>query len=196
MSTVVRTAESPVDLVIEPHTQAWLNKLAVAGGPPLYDLSPLSPVTNANFDTNTYQLYPDGPWLTREAMKWFRDAYLRDKQRRSEPLASPLHTSVDELRGLPPIFLINRQHDVLCAEGEAYGRKITRSGIPVTQGYYAGTIHDFVLLNPIPYTPAPHAAIAQAAAYLYKALNSYTSHPDSVMDTITRRSTVPVSRSV
>src|SRR5918911_1600316 len=40
MSTVIRTVEAPVDLVIEPHTQAWLDTLAAAGGPPLYTLSP------------------------------------------------------------------------------------------------------------------------------------------------------------
>jgi acetyl esterase len=141
-------------------------------GPPIKAQVLFYPVTDANFDTCTYQQYADGPWLTREAMKWFWDAYLPDTQRRSEPLASPLHASVDELRGLPPILLINGQHDVLCAEGEAYGRKLTQAKVPVTQVRYAGTIHDFVLLNPIAYTPAPRAAIAQASAYLHQALNS------------------------
>ena len=55
-------------------------------------------------------------------------------------------------------------------EGEAYARKLSQAGVRVTQARYAGTIHDFVLLNPITNTPAPRAAIAQAAAFLSEAL--------------------------
>ena len=47
-------------------------------------------------------------------------------------------------------------------EGEAYARKLSQAGVLVTQVRYGGTIHDFVMLNPITGTPAPRAAIAQA----------------------------------
>jgi len=128
------------------------------------------PVTSANLDTDTYEMYADGPWLTREAMRWFWDSYLPDEERRWEVTASPLMASLDQLRDLPPALVINGQHDVLCAEGEAYARRLTEAGVPVTQVRYGGTIHDFVLLNPISGTPAVRAAIAQAAGYLRKAL--------------------------
>jgi acetyl esterase len=128
------------------------------------------PVTNASFDTDTYELYADGPWLTREAMRWFWNSYLPDEERRSEVTASPLGASLDQLHDLPPALVINGQHDVLCAEGEAYARRLTEAGVPVTQVRYGGTIHDFVLLNPISETPAVRAAITQAADYLRKAL--------------------------
>ena len=128
------------------------------------------PVTNANLDTDTYEIYADGPWLTREAMRWFWDSYLPDEERRREVTASPLMASIDQLRDLPPALVINGQHDVLCAEGEAYARRLTEADVPVTQVRYGGTIHDFVLLNPISGTPAVRAAIAQAAGYLRKAL--------------------------
>jgi len=128
------------------------------------------PVTGADLDTETYDLYADGPWLTRESMRWFWNSYLPDEERRSEVTASPLMASLDELRDLPPALVINGQHDVLCAEGEAYARRLTEAGVPVTQVRYGGTIHDFVLLNPISGTPAVRAAIAQAAGYLRKAL--------------------------
>jgi acetyl esterase len=128
------------------------------------------PVTSANLDTDTYEIYADGPWLTRAAMRWFWDSYLPDEERRWEVTASPLMASIDQLRDLPPALVINGQHDVLCAEGEAYARRLTEAGVPVTQVRYGGTIHDFVLLNPISGTPAVRAAIAQAAGYLRKAL--------------------------
>jgi acetyl esterase len=128
------------------------------------------PVTNAALDTDTYETYADGPWLTRQAMRWFWDAYLPDEERRWEVTASPLMASLDELRDIPPALVINGQHDVLCAEGEAYARRLTEAGVPVTQVRYGGTIHDFVLLNPISETPPVRAAIAQAAGYLRKVL--------------------------
>jgi acetyl esterase/lipase len=130
------------------------------------------PVTNADFDTDTYEEYADGPWLTRAAMRWFWDAYLPDEERRSEVTASPLLASLDQLRNLPPALVVNGQHDVLCAEGEAYARRLMEAGVPVAQVRYGGTIHDFVLLNPISETPAVRAAIAQAAGFLRKFLAS------------------------
>jgi acetyl esterase len=103
-------------------------------------------------------------------MRWFWDAYLPDPGRRSEITASPLQASLDQLRGLPPALVINGEHDVLRDEGEAYARKLSQAGVPVTQVRYGGTIHDFVMLNPIATAPAARAAIAQAAGYLRTAL--------------------------
>jgi acetyl esterase len=61
---------------------------------------------------------------------------------------------------------------VLREEGEAYARKLSQAGVAVTQVRYGGTIHDFVLLNPITQTPAPRAAIAQTGQFLRRALGS------------------------
>jgi acetyl esterase len=140
------------------------------GGPELAAQVLLYPVTDADLDTETYQRYADGPWLTREAMRWFWDAYLPDESRRSEITASPLQATLEQLRGLPPALIINGEHDVLRAEGEAYARKLAQAGVAVTHVRYSSTIHDFALLNPITTTPAPRAAIAQAADYLSAAL--------------------------
>jgi acetyl esterase/lipase len=140
------------------------------GGPDLAAQVLLYPVTDADLDTETYQRYAGGPWLTREAMRWFWDAYLPDESRRSEITASPLQATLEQLRGLPPALIINGEHDVLRAEGEAYARKLAQAGVPVTHVRYSSTIHDFALLNPITTTPAPRAAIAQAADYLSAAL--------------------------
>ena len=141
-------------------------------GPQLAAQVLLYPVTDADLDTETYQRYTDGPWLTREAMRWFWDAYVPDESRRSEITASPLQATLEQLRGLPPALIINGEHDVLRAEGEAYARKLAQAGVPVTHVRYSSTIHDFALLNPITTTPAPRAAIAQAADYLSAALAS------------------------
>jgi acetyl esterase len=105
-------------------------------------------VTDAGLDTSSYQRYAEGPWLSRESMRWFWDSCLPDQARQSEVTASPLQASPEQLRGLPPALIINGEQDVLRDEGEAYARRLSRAGVPVTQVRYGGTIHT-VLLNPI-----------------------------------------------
>jgi len=140
------------------------------GGPAIAAQVLAYPVTDADFGTPSYQRYADGPWLTRAAMRWFWDAYLPDSGRRREITAAPLRASLEQLRGLPPALVINGEHDVLRSEGEAYARRLSQAGVPVTQVRYGGTIHDFLLLNPIAATPAPRAAISQIGSYLRGAL--------------------------
>jgi acetyl esterase len=131
------------------------------GGPELALQVMAYPVTDADFDTPSYQQFADGPWLTRKAMQWFWDAYAPDVSVRSEPTASPLRTSLEELRGLPPALLITGENDVLRDEGEAYAHRLMQAGVRVTASRYLGTIHDFLLLNPIAGTTPTRAAVAQ-----------------------------------
>jgi acetyl esterase len=139
------------------------------GGPPIRIQVLCYPVTEAGFDTPSYDQFADGYWLTREAMKWFWDQYAPDPAVRSEPTASPLYASVEQLRGLPEAFIMVGECDVLRDEVEAYARKLIEAGVKVTATRYLGIIHDFVLLNPITDTPAPRDAIARAGNVLRKA---------------------------
>lgn len=136
------------------------------GGPKVACQVLFYPVTDATFDTPSYQQLAEGPWLTRKAMQWFWDAYAPDASVRQQPTASPLRASLDELRGLPPALLITNEYDVLRDEGEAYAHKLTQAGVQVTATRYLGAIHDMVLLNPIADTPAPRGAITLAIGWL------------------------------
>jgi acetyl esterase len=128
------------------------------------------PVTAARFDTESYALFADGPWLTRAAMERFWDAYLPDAARRDEIAASPLGASADQLHNLPDALVIVAENDVLRDEGESYARKLSDAGARVTSVRYNGTIHDFVVLNALADTPAARGAIAQAICALKAAL--------------------------
>ncbi|MET0660192.1 MAG: alpha/beta hydrolase [Steroidobacteraceae bacterium] len=128
------------------------------------------PVTDANFETDSYNEFADGPWLTKKAMQWFWDAYLPDPSARKHPTATPLNATLEQLRGLPEALVVVDENDVLRDEGEAYARELSQAGVRVTSERYNGTIHDFVLLNAIADTPAVRSALAQATAALQKAL--------------------------
>ncbi len=131
------------------------------------------PVTDADFDTPSYEEFADGPWLTREAMMWFWNNYAPDKTVRAELTASPLKATTEQLKGLPPALVITGENDVLRDEGEAYAHKLMSAGVSVTATRYLGTIHDFVMLNAITQTPATRAAIAQANDALRKAFTKH-----------------------
>jgi acetyl esterase len=130
------------------------------------------PVTDANFDTQSYNTLQEGYWLTREGMKWFWNNYAPNNATRKEPTVSPLQASIDQLRGLPPVLIITEEFDVLRDEGEAYAHKLMQAGVPVTATRYLGTIHDFMMLNAISDTPAVRGAIDQASETLKKALSA------------------------
>ena len=129
-------------------------------------------VTDAAMDTESYDEFADGPYLTRKAMEWFWDAYTTDPAERSEITASPNHATVDQLKGLPSTLLLVDEADVLRDEGEAYAAKLRLAGVPVTTVRYDGTVHDFMLLNPLSETKAARAAIAQATGFLRQAFGT------------------------
>jgi acetyl esterase len=136
------------------------------GGPRIAAQALLLPATDAGFDTPSYRQFAQGPFLTRELMKWFWDHYAPDLSARREVTASPLGASHAQLQGLPAALVVTAENDPLRDEGEAYARKLIEAGVEVTATRYVGTIHAFVLLNALAGTPAALAAVAQTSAFL------------------------------
>jgi acetyl esterase len=128
------------------------------------------PVTDANFETESYNKFATGRFLTKKMMQWFWDNYTTDARARKEIYASPLQASTEELSGLPPAVVIVAENDVLRDEGEAYARKLDLAGVKVKSVRYNGMIHDFGLLNPLAEVPGTKAAMLQVAAEIARAL--------------------------
>jgi acetyl esterase/lipase len=128
------------------------------------------PVTDANFETGSYQEFGEGRFLTRNMMKWFWANYLPDEKKRSDVYASPLQATKEQLRGLPPTLIQTAENDVLRDEGEAYARKLDEAGVHVTLTRHQGLIHDYGLLNPLAAVPAVKIALLEAAAVIRKSL--------------------------
>ena len=136
------------------------------GAPALRSQVLLWPVTDANFDTDSYKQFASDHFLTRNMMKWFWDNYTRDQAARREVHASPLQASTEQLRGLPPALIQTAEFDVLRDEAEAYGRKLDAAGVDVKSVRYNGMIHDFGLLNALSDVPEVRSALGQAAQEL------------------------------
>jgi len=120
------------------------------------------PVTNARFDSQSYERFSRGYFLTRDAMKWFWNHYAQNTATRERVTASPLRASIEELRNLPPALIITAECDVLSDEGEAYAEKLKQADVPVIATRYPGMIHDFVMLNALGETAGARAAIDEA----------------------------------
>ncbi|MCP1571881.1 alpha/beta hydrolase [Herbaspirillum rubrisubalbicans] len=136
------------------------------GGPALRSEVLLWPVTDANFETGSYNQFANGYFLTKNMMKWFWDSYTTDAAKRKEITASPLNATTEQLAGLPPTLIQTAENDVLRDEGEAYGRKLQAAGVAVTSVRYNGMIHDFGLLNVLAKVPAVQSAMRQAGEEL------------------------------
>jgi len=128
------------------------------------------PVTDAHFENSSYRQFAEGHFLTRGMMKWFWDNYTTNVDERRSILASPLQATTEQLAGLPPALVQTAEFDVLRDEGEAYARKLQAAGVDVVAVRYAGTIHDFGLLNALSRVPSTRQALHQAAEMLQQRL--------------------------
>jgi len=135
-------------------------------GLPLQQQLLFYPVTDANFETGSYNEFAEGFFLTKAGMQWFWDQYTTDPKDRAEITASPLRATLDDLQGLPAAMVLNGANDVLRDEGEAYANKLRAAGVDVTQVRFQGMIHDFVMVNSLDQTHATRAAMTLATSWL------------------------------
>jgi acetyl esterase len=132
------------------------------GGPEFRFQVLFYPVTDASFDTQSYDTFASSYLLTRDAMKWFWNHYAQNTATRDRPTASPLRASLDELRNLPAALIITAECDILRDEGEAYAAKLKQADVPVIATRYPGMIHDFVMYNALSGTTGARQAINEA----------------------------------
>lgn len=126
------------------------------------------PVTDANFDTESYKQFAEDYYLTKEGMQWFWNQYTTDESERNKITASPLRASEEELKDLPAAMILTAEADVLRDEGESYARKLREAGVEVTQARFQGTIHDFVMVNLFDQTNATRAAMDLSTDWINK----------------------------
>lgn len=129
------------------------------------------PVTDANFDTLSYQEFADHYYLTQTSMKWFLNQYLLNYHARKEITATPLQASQKLLTDLPAAMILTDQADFLRDEGEAYTTKLRAAGVPVTQTRFQDMVRDFVMLNSLDQTNATKAAMDLSTTWINRRHN-------------------------
>jgi len=119
-----------------------------AGGPRLRLQSLVYPVGDYTLSGASYEKYAQGYGvLTRDAMAWFRDHYLRSPADAEDWRASPLRAP--DFAGVAPAIVVTAECDVLHDDGESYAEALRRAGAPVEYREYAGMIHGFFGMVPV-----------------------------------------------
>jgi acetyl esterase len=99
------------------------------------------PVTDCNFETESYRQHADAVPLNRVMMKWFWGHYLYGTDCADNPFLTPLNA--DNLGHLPPATIITADIDPLRSDGEHYAEKLEAAGVPVHYHNFPGVTHEF-----------------------------------------------------
>jgi acetyl esterase len=102
----------------------------------------LYPVTDPAMDTESYRQNADDPFLSADEMIWYWAQY-GDGKAPDDPRAAL--STVTDLRGLPPAYLLIAGFDPLRDEGLAFGEALRRAGVPVRCHEYRDMPHGFLL---------------------------------------------------
>jgi acetyl esterase len=117
------------------------------GRPQLRLQSLVSPVTDYRLVSNSYDTYAKGYGiLTRDAMVWFRNHYLRSPDDAGDWRASPIRAP--SLAGVAPAIVITAECDVLHDDGESYAESLRHAGVSVEYKEFPGMIHAFFGMVP------------------------------------------------
>src|SRR4051794_796899 len=112
------------------------------------------PVTDYEFDSPAMIDNGKGYFLEAESMRWFYDHYasspLDFEHWRFSPLRAP------EVAGVAPAVVVTAEFDPLRDQGENYGRRLQREGVPTQVVRAEGLIHGFFGMHAF-LTPGQHA---------------------------------------
>ncbi len=107
---------------------------------PLHQLL-VYPVTDANFDTESYKLNADAKPLNKEMMRWFFAHYTGNQAPAKVLALLPLQAK--DLSGLPTATIITADIDPLRDDGKKYAAALEKAGVKVRYKNYEGVTHEF-----------------------------------------------------
>jgi acetyl esterase len=118
-----------------------------AGVPKLRLQSLVYPIVDYGLIGDSYDKYASGYGiLTKGAMVWFRDHYLRSGDDANDWRASPIKAA--SLAGAAPAIVITAECDVLHDDGERYAKALRSAGVAVEYKEFSGMIHAFFGMAP------------------------------------------------
>jgi len=125
------------------------------------------PIAMGDTTSATYVENANAKPLSRAMMSWFFENYLRSAADRADPR---INLVAADLKGLPPVTIINAQIDPLRGDGELLAERIRAAGGSVEQKTYAGVTHEFFGMGAV--LAKARDAEAQAVDALKKAFGA------------------------
>lgn len=104
------------------------------------------PVTDCDFETESYQQFSDGYPLMREDMQWFFHHYA-SKDQWATPLISPLQAIGQSPLKRPAAAIAVADHDVLRDDSLRYAQALKNTGTDVQLHVYPGMAHGFIRMG-------------------------------------------------
>jgi acetyl esterase len=118
------------------------------GGHKLRLQSLVYPVADYTLSAPSYEKYATGyGLLTRAAMQYFQQHYLRSPADAEDWRASPI--KAPNLAGVAPAIVVTAECDVLHDDGVNYAEALRRAGVDVEYREYPGMIHAFFGMVPV-----------------------------------------------
>ena len=112
------------------------------GGPRIAAQALIYPGTGLDQDAPSYLENADGPGLTTESTKKYRDLYLPGNRDTDDPYARPVMAT--DHSGLPPAWIHSAEVDPIRDDGRVYASKLALAGTQVTYREARGMIHGFM----------------------------------------------------
>lgn len=135
------------------------------------------PVTDSDFDSDSYRNVGVVVPLTRDDMRWFFAHYAPENLWEHEDVA-PARAS--DLGAMPPTLVVTAEHDVLCSEGQLYAQRLTHAGVDAEHVSYAGMVHGFLRLHH--HVDVADQALADVAAAIARAVRAPAPSPIPQLD--------------
>ncbi|MDY6949296.1 MAG: alpha/beta hydrolase [Pseudomonadota bacterium] len=108
----------------------------------------------------------EGYMLGAEEMVQFWNNYLNSAEEANNPLVCPVHA---DLRGLPPVFMVIPECDILTEQNWRLAAKLEHAGVNVTTSFYEGASHSF--LEAMSIAAISNRAIDDTARWLRETLD-------------------------
>ena len=93
-----------------------------------------------NMHTESYIDSATAKPLNKAMIGWFVDKLITSPADKKDPRIDLIH---DELKGLPPVTIINAQIDPLRSDGEMLESALKKAGVKVDRKVYKGVTHEF-----------------------------------------------------
>lgn len=131
------------------------------------------PVTDCDFETDSYKQFSEGYFLYKRDMQWFFEHYAPGADWTDKRI-SPLRD--ENLKSLPSTWIAIADHDVLRDDGVRYAQKLKANGNDVELQIYAGMTHGFIRMANI--IDVAHQAVCDMAGAARNACLKTTQIPD------------------